>query len=77
MQVQESSLTQLPNEYMQVYCGRYTDAGGDRFFRKRREVHTHRYKVADVKVQVEVKLLKTTAILFFLNFLVERPGSMD
>ena len=75
MQVQESSFTQLPNEYMQVHCGRYTDAGGDSFFQENAEkcIHTGA-KWQTVKMQVEINLFKDNYNFVFSTFSRRAPG---
>ena len=70
------SCCQLPNEYMQVYCGRYMGATGDRLLKRHLQVDICRCRVADVKTQVGINFLKSTYNIFS-KFLVGRQGSVD
>jgi hypothetical protein len=72
----EFSLTQLPHKYMQVYCGRYIGATGDRLLKRHLQVDICRCRVADVKTQVGINFLKNTYNIFS-KFLVGRQGSVD
>ena len=70
------SCCQLPNEYMQVYGGRYIGATGDRLLKRHLQVDICRCRVADVKTQVGINFLKSTYNIFS-KFLVGRQGSVD